>query len=76
MKFGVVLCPNCKKAKGIELSLKTTKCHRCGKVLRLENLKIFYKTDSQEELQQTIGLINADLDGRLDEFKKMIKNKN
>lgn len=74
MKFGVVVCPNCKKVKGVELSCKTTKCPRCGKVLRLENLKIFYKTDSQEELQQAIGLMNADLDGRLDEFKKIIQN--
>ena len=76
MKFGVIVCPNCKKVKGAELSCKTTKCPRCGKVLRLENLKIFYKTDSQEELQQAIGLMNADLDGRLDEFKKIIQNKN
>ncbi len=74
MKFGVIVCPNCKKVKGVELSRKTTKCPRCGKVLRLENLKIFYKTDSQEELQQAIGLMNADLDGRLDEFKKIIQN--
>ena len=74
MKFGVIVCPNCKKVKGVELSCKTTKCTRCGKVLRLENLKIFYKTDSQEELQQAIGLMNADLDGRLDEFKKIIQN--
>ena len=76
MKFGVIVCPNCKKVKGVDLSCKTTKCPRCGKVLRLENLKIFYKTDSQEELQQAIGLMNADLDGRLDEFKKIIQNKN
>jgi len=74
MKFGVIVCPNCKKVKCVELSCKTTKCPRCGKVLRLENLKIFYKTDSQEELQQAIGLMNADLDGRLDEFKKIIQN--
>ena len=74
MKFGVIVCPNCKKVKGVELSCKTTKCPRCGKVLWLENLKIFYKTDSQEELQQAIGLMNADLDGRLDEFKKIIQN--
>ena len=76
MKFGVIVCPNCKKVKGVELSCKTTKCPRCGKVLCLENLKIFYKTDSQEELQRAIGLMNADLDGRLDEFKKIIQNKN
>jgi len=74
MKFGVIVCPNCKKVKGVELSCKTTKCTRCGKVLRLENLKIFYKTNSQEKLQQAIGLVNADLDGRIDEFKKIIQN--
>ena len=76
MKFGVIVCPSCKKVKGVDLSCKTTKCPRCGKVLRLENIKIFYKTDSQEELKQAIGLMNADLYGRLDEFKKIIQNKN
>jgi len=74
MKFGVIVCHSCKKVKGVDLSCKTTKCPWCGKILRLENLKIFYKTDSQEELQQAIGLVNADLDGRLDEFKKIIQN--
>lgn len=72
MKFGVVGCPNCKKVKGVALSYKTTKCNRCGKVLLLKNLKIFYKTDSQEKLQQTIGLMNAELDGKLKEYKEIL----
>jgi hypothetical protein len=76
MKFGVIVCPGCKKVKGVDLSCKTTKCPRCGKVLKMDFLKIFYKTDSQEKLKQAIGIVNADLDGRLDDFKKMIQNKN
>ena len=73
MEFGVVVCPNCKKVKGVDLSCKTTKCPRCGKVLRLENLKIFYKTDSRRKLQQAIGLVNADIDGKVGEFKVLIR---
>ena len=72
MKFGVIVCPKCKKTKAIELSYKTTKCIRCGKVLAIEKLKILYKTDSEQKLRQTIGLINAELDGKLKEFKKLV----
>ena len=74
MKFGVVVCPHCKKVKGVDLSRKTTKCPRCSKVLRLETLKIFYKTDSLEKLQQAIGLVNAELDGKLKEFKEILQS--
>ena len=59
MRFGVIVCPRCKKVKGVDLSKKTTKCIRCNKILKLENSKIFYKTNSQEELQRNIGEINA-----------------
>ena len=75
MKFGVIVCPNCKKVKGVDLSSKTTKCPRCGKVLKLENLKIFYKTYSRGELQQAIGLVNAKLDGNLEKFEKIFQSK-
>jgi hypothetical protein len=61
MKLGIVICPRCKQAKGIHLSYKTTKCFRCRKVLTIKNLKIFFKTDSQEKLRQAIGTINFEL---------------
>jgi len=76
MKFGVIVCPKCKKVKGVDLSYKTTKCPRCGKVLTIDKLKIFYKTDSQKKLQQAIGLMNAKFDGRLNEVEEILQNKN
>ena len=76
MRLGVIVCPKCKKVKGVDLSCKTTKCSRCGSVLTIDKLKIFYKTDSQKRLQQAIGLVNAKLDGRLKEFEEILKNKN
>ena len=73
MKFGIVVCPRCKKAKVVDLSCKTAKCHRCGKVLKLEKLRILYETDSEHKVRQALGLVNAEMDGRLEEFKGIMK---
>ncbi|MCX6671963.1 MAG: hypothetical protein NTX92_08595 [Euryarchaeota archaeon] len=75
MRFGVIVCPQCKQVKGIELSSKTTKCIRCGKTLELKKLTIFYETDSQEKLRQAIGLLNAELDTNSSANKKFLFDK-
>ena len=72
MRLGVIVCPQCKQVKGVNLSSKTTRCAGCGKTLTLEKLKIFYETDSQEKLRQAIGLLNAELDGKSVAFKKLL----
>ncbi len=74
MTFGIVVCPNCKKAKGVDLSKKTTKCIRCKKKLEINKLKIFYKTESREKLSNVLGLLNAELDGKIEDFKKLIRS--
>ena len=75
MRLGVIVCPQCKQVKGVNLSSKTTKCAGCGKTLTLEKLKIYYETESQEKLRQAIGLLNAELDGKSDAFKKLLQGK-
>ena len=75
MRLGVIVCPQCKQVKGVNLSFKTTKCAGCGKTLTLEKLKIYYETDSQEKLRQAIGLLNAELDGKSVAFKKLLNDK-
>jgi len=75
MRFGVIVCPECKQVKGIELSSKTTKCIRCGKTLPLKKVKIFYETDSQEQLRQAIGLVNVKLDDNSHTHKKFLYKK-
>jgi len=72
MRLGVIVCPVCKRVKGVDLSSKTTKCTHCGKTLQLKKLKIYYETDSQEKLRQAIGLVNAKLEGNEDTFKKFL----
>jgi len=73
MKFGIVVCPRCKKAKVVDLSCKTTKCHRCGKVLSLEHLRILHKSNSDQKIRRALGLVNAEMDGRFEEFKELMK---
>ena len=75
MRLGVIVCPQCKQVKGVNLSSKTTKCAGCGKTLTLEKLKFFYETESQEKLRQAIGLLNAELDGKSVAFKKLLYDK-
>ena len=74
MKFGVIVCPQCKKAKGVILTSKTSRCTRCGKILKLEKIRIIYKTDSEHRLRHSLGLINAEMNGKLKNFKKQFRN--
>lgn len=61
MKFGVVVCSKCNMAKGVNLSSKTTKCTRCGRVYRLEKLRILFKTDSEQKLTHAVGIVNKNI---------------
>ncbi len=72
MKYGVIVCPKCRNPKAVLLSVKTSRCPRCNKVLNLDKLKIVYRSNSESEVRNVIGLINADKDGSFDDFKKMI----
>jgi hypothetical protein len=76
MRFGVILCPQCKQVKGVKLSSQTTKCIRCGRALHIKKLKIYYETDSQEKLRQAIGLLNAKLDENSTANKEFLFDKN
>jgi uncharacterized protein YbaR (Trm112 family) len=72
MRYGVVVCPKCRNPKAVLLSFKTSKCARCNKILNIDKLKIIYTTNSEKEVRNVIGLINADNDGNYYDFKKMI----
>jgi hypothetical protein len=73
MKYGIIVCSKCKKAKGVDLSFKTTRCIRCNKAIKLDKVRILYKTNSEQELRCYLGLVNADLDGKLEEFKEIVR---
>ncbi|MFP4052184.1 MAG: DUF5817 domain-containing protein [Thermoplasmata archaeon] len=63
-EYGIIVCTNCKFAKVVDLSNKSTKCNHCGKNLKISKMKIHYKTDSQSEASWAVGRINAKVRGK------------
>ncbi len=76
MKYGVVVCLKCKNPKVVLLSSKSSKCMRCGKILYIDKLKIFFKTNSKSKVRTAVGLINAEKDSKVNLFKKIINKEN
>ena len=56
-KYGVIVCSECNRAWGIDLSQKTAKCPQCGKENDVSKKKILYQTLDLRELQQAISKI-------------------
>jgi uncharacterized protein YbaR (Trm112 family) len=76
MKYGIVVCPKCKNPKVVLLSFKSSKCMRCGKILYIDKLKIFYKTSSKSKVRTAVGLINAERNKACTNFNKIINKEN
>jgi hypothetical protein len=76
MKYGIVVCPKCKHVKGVELKHKSTKCIRCNKNIVLDKVKIVFETNSEEKLRNAIGVLNAELEGKSKDFKKIFEKIN
>ncbi|MGQ9587391.1 MAG: hypothetical protein ACUVT7_03290 [Thermoplasmata archaeon] len=62
MKYGVVVCPKCGMAKGVEAEKKTTTC-QCGREIDLSRAKLQCLTESPKELARAVADANAALRG-------------
>ena len=66
--FGVVVCPRCRRAKGVELPKKTTTC-QCGFEIRVHPSRIRFEAADARELAAAVGRINAELRGGTEEVE-------
>ena len=62
MKYGVIVCPKCGMARGIEAKKKTTTC-QCGRKIDLRHMKLRFMTDSPLELAGSVAKANEALRG-------------
>ncbi|MBU0623877.1 MAG: DUF1922 domain-containing protein [Candidatus Thermoplasmatota archaeon] len=62
LRYGVMVCPKCGMAKGIETNKKTTTC-QCGREIVMSRVKIMFLTDSPLELADSVAKANASLRG-------------
>ncbi len=60
--YGVVVCPRCKRAKGVDLKQKTTTCP-CGFEIHVTPAKVRARAATPRELAPLVGQANAELAG-------------
>lgn len=60
--YGVVVCPRCKRAKGVDLKQKTTTCS-CGFDIRVVPARVRARASTPRELAPLVGQVNAELAG-------------
>jgi hypothetical protein len=68
--FGVVVCPRCGCAKGVELPKKVTACP-CGFEIRVRPSRVKYETADARDLAAAVGRINAELRGGTEEIEAL-----
>ncbi|HKZ98295.1 MAG TPA: hypothetical protein VJ326_01695 [Thermoplasmata archaeon] len=67
--FGVVVCPRCRRAKGVDLTQKTTACS-CGFEIRVVPARVRAKAPTARGLAALVGQANAELAGGLDTYRR------
>ncbi len=62
--YGVVVCPRCRRAKGVDLEQKTTECP-CGSTIRVVPSKALATVGTPRELIEAVQRVSAELGGGL-----------
>ena len=70
--FGVVVCPRCHRAKGVDLSKKTTTCS-CGFAIRIVPTRIRLRVGTERELIEAVRRVSAELAGGLSEYERAVQ---
>ena len=69
--YGVVVCPRCKRAKGVDLKQKTTTCS-CGFTIRVIPGRIRARAETARELAPLVGRLSAELAGGTRDVQKLL----
>ncbi len=62
-RYGVVVCPKCRHARGMELKTQTSTCGRCGQRSDNRRLHVLYRAQDAEELRTAVGVVEARVTG-------------
>jgi len=67
--YGVVVCPRCKRAKGVDLKQKTTTC-LCGFDIRVVPSRVRARANTARELAPLVGQVSAEIAGGLKAYRE------
>ncbi len=67
--YGVIVCPRCKRAKGVDLKQKTTTC-ACGFEIRLVPARVRARADTARELAPLVGQVSVEIAGATEAYRR------
>src|SRR2546422_1635563 len=70
--FGVVVCPRCHRAKGVDLSKKTTSCS-CGFEIRVLPAMVRVRVGTERELIEAVRRVGAGVAGGVAGYEEGIR---
>jgi hypothetical protein len=66
--YGVVVCPRCKRAKGVDAKQRTTTCV-CGFEIHVFPNRMRARTERAADLADLVGRVNAEISGGLKTYE-------
>lgn len=57
--FAVVVCPGCRKPRGIKLSSQKSTCPRCGRSIEVRKALVHFKSPDAREIKEFIGTMSG-----------------
>jgi len=69
--YGVIVCPRCKRAKGVDLKQKTSVC-TCGFEIRILPARVRARADSARELAPLVARVSAEIAGGLETYERAV----
>lgn len=67
--YGVIVCPRCKRAKGVDLEQKTTTC-TCGFEIHVVPAAIRGRAETAQELAPLVRQVGAEIAGGLEAYHR------
>jgi hypothetical protein len=67
--YGVIVCPRCSRAKGVDLKQKTTTC-QCGFEIYVSSARVLAQAETARELAPLVGQVSAEISGGAAAYRK------
>jgi len=66
--FGGIICPRCNRARGVDLSVKTSKCPGCGLHSEVDRMRTYFQTDNEQELAELVRRTNSRMQHSIEDY--------
>ena len=66
--YGVIICPKCNRARGADLSAKTSKCPGCGVHSEVDRMRIYFQTENEQELAEAVRRVGTRMQHSIEDY--------